>query len=107
MREIQRWVAGSSLVQAGFSSLGRILARPDKRPLAQLLAGGLGLDALKLNLGCPRSLAVRDRGESGRQSCLKMDWFSGNGVLEFQKLGVQQISSIAGETREIFERLAG
>jgi hypothetical protein len=34
--------------------------------------------------------------ESGGQSCLKIDLFSGDGVLEFQKLSVQQISSIAG-----------
>jgi hypothetical protein len=33
--------------------------------------------------------------------------FSGDGVLEFQKLGVQEISSIAREAGEIFERLAG
>jgi hypothetical protein len=45
--------------------------------------------------------------ESGRQSCLKIDLFSGDGVLEFQKLGVQEISSIAGEAGEIFKRLAG
>ena len=36
-----------------------------------------------------------------------MDLLSGNGVVEFQKLGVQEISSIAGEAGEIFERLAG
>ena len=41
-----------------------------------------------------------------RKSCLKMDFFSGDRVREFQKLGVQQISSFAGETREIFKRLA-
>ena len=33
--------------------------------------------------------------ESTRQSCLKIDWFSGDGVVEFQKLRVQQISPIA------------
>jgi hypothetical protein len=44
--------------------------------------------------------------ESGRQSCLKIDWFSGDGVVEFQKLGVQEISSIAGEAGKIFKRLA-
>jgi hypothetical protein len=32
--------------------------------------------------------------------------FSGDGMLEFQKLGVQEISSIAGEAGEIFKRLA-
>ena len=47
------------------------------------------------------------RSESGRQSCLKIDLFSGDGVLEIQKLGVQEISSIAREAGEIFERLAG
>jgi hypothetical protein len=45
--------------------------------------------------------------ESGRQCCLKMDWFAGDGVVEFQKAGVQEISSIAGEAGEIFKRLAG
>jgi hypothetical protein len=45
--------------------------------------------------------------ESRRQSCLKIDLFSGDGVLEIQKLGVQGISSIAGEAGEIFKRLAG
>jgi hypothetical protein len=43
---------------------------------------------------------------SGRQSCLKIDLFSGDGVVEFQILSVQEISSIAGEAGEIFERLA-
>jgi hypothetical protein len=33
--------------------------------------------------------------------------FSGDGVVEFQKLGVQKISSIAGEAGKIFKRLAG
>ena len=36
-----------------------------------------------------------------------MDLLSVDGVVEFQKLGVQQISSIAGEAGEIFKRLAG
>ena len=44
---------------------------------------------------------------SRRQSCLKIDLFSGDGVVEFQKLGVQEISSIAGEAGEILKRLAG
>jgi hypothetical protein len=35
-----------------------------------------------------------------------MDLFSGDGVLELQKLGVEQISSVAGEAGEIFNRLA-
>jgi hypothetical protein len=33
--------------------------------------------------------------------------FSGDRVLKFQRLGVQKISSIAGEAGEIFKRLAG
>jgi len=45
--------------------------------------------------------------ESGRQRRLKIDFFSGDGVMELQKLGVQEISSIAGEAGENFERLAG
>jgi hypothetical protein len=36
-----------------------------------------------------------------------MDLFSGEGVLEIQELGVQEISSIAGEAGEMFKRLAG
>ena len=45
--------------------------------------------------------------ESTRQSCFKIDWFSGDGVVEFQKLRVQEISSIARKAGEIFQRLAG
>ena len=45
--------------------------------------------------------------ESGGQSCLEIDLFSGDGVVEFQKLRVQEISSIAREAGEIFKRLAG
>ena len=41
-----------------------------------------------------------------RHSGLKIDWFSRDGVVEFQKLGVQEISSIAGEAGEIFKGLA-
>jgi hypothetical protein len=35
-----------------------------------------------------------------------MDLFSSDGVVEFQKLGVQEISSVAGHAGVIFERLA-
>ena len=42
-----------------------------------------------------------------RQRCLKIDLFSGDGVVEFHKLGMQEISSIAGEAGEVFKRLAG
>jgi hypothetical protein len=52
-------------------------------------------------------LALRMQWEFRRQSCLKIDWFSVDGVVEFQILGVQEISSVAGEAREIFKRLAG
>jgi len=45
--------------------------------------------------------------ESRRQSCFKIDLFSRDGVMEFQILGMQEISSIAGEAGEIFQRLAG
>jgi hypothetical protein len=45
--------------------------------------------------------------ESRRQLRLKLDPFSGDGVVEIQKLGVQEISSVAGEAGEIFKRLAG
>ncbi len=45
--------------------------------------------------------------ESGRQRCFKIDLFSGDGVVEFQILGVQEISSVARTAGEIFKRLAG
>lgn len=45
--------------------------------------------------------------ECSWQCCLKMDWFSGDGVVEVQILGVQEISAIAWEAGEIFQRLAG
>jgi hypothetical protein len=45
--------------------------------------------------------------EFRRQSCLKIDLFSGDGVVELQKLGMQEISSITREAGEIFKRLAG
>ena len=45
--------------------------------------------------------------EPRRQSCLKIDWFAGDGMMEFQKSGMQKISSIARQAGEIFERLAG
>jgi len=35
--------------------------------------------------------------EPGRQGCLKIDLFSGDGLVKSQILGVQEISSIAGE----------
>ena len=35
-----------------------------------------------------------------------MDLFSSNGVVEFQIVGVQEISSLAGEAGEIFKWLA-
>jgi len=47
------------------------------------------------------------RRESGRQSCLKIDLFSSDGVVKFQVLGVEEISSIARKAGEIFKRLAG
>jgi hypothetical protein len=45
--------------------------------------------------------------ESGRQRCFKIDLFSADGVVEFQILGVQEISSVARTAGEIFKRLAG
>ena len=36
-----------------------------------------------------------------------MDWLSGDGVVEAQRLGVQEISSIAGEAGEICQGLSG
>jgi hypothetical protein len=45
--------------------------------------------------------------EFRRQCCLKINLFFGDGVLEIQKLGMQEISSIAREAGEISQRLAG
>ena len=45
--------------------------------------------------------------ESGRQSCLKVDRFTGDGVVKVQKLSVQKISSIAGEAGKILKRQTG
>jgi hypothetical protein len=45
--------------------------------------------------------------EARRQSSLQIDWFSGDGVVEFQMLRVQEVSSIAGEPGTIFKRLTG
>jgi hypothetical protein len=56
---------------------------------------------------CASPYSVGAQSESGRQSCLEIDLFPGDGVVEFQKLGVQEISSIAGEAGKIFKRLAG
>lgn len=43
---------------------------------------------------------------SGWQSCFQMDFYSGDRVAESQKLGVQEVSSIAGEARIRCKRLA-
>ena len=45
--------------------------------------------------------------EPRRQSCRKIDLFSGDGVSEFQILGMQEISAITREAGEIFKRQAG
>ena len=45
--------------------------------------------------------------ERNRQPRFKLYLLSGDGVLEFQKLGVQEVSSVAGEAGEIFKGLAG
>jgi hypothetical protein len=36
-----------------------------------------------------------------------MDWFAGDGVVEVQELGMQEVASIAGEAGEMFKWLAG
>ena len=68
-------------------------ASPLGKPVAVTIGGGIA--------------QVSTATESGRQSCFKIDWFSGDGVVEFQKLGVQEISSIAGEAGEVLKRLPG
>ena len=62
---------------------------------------------------CP-SASTRRLGELGGigmdawgQRRLDVDLFCGDGVVEFQELGVQEVSSIAGEAGEVFERQAG
>ena len=44
---------------------------------------------------------------SGRQRRRQIDWFTGDGVEEFQILGVQEISAVAREAGEVLQRLAG
>ena len=51
-------------------------------------------------------MKLRMHGESRRQWGLKMDLLAGDGVVEVQKLGVQEVASIAREAREIFKRMA-
>jgi hypothetical protein len=51
--------------------------------------------------------ALLMQSEPSRQSCLKIDLFSGDGAVEIQKVGVQEISSIAREAGKIFKRLSG
>jgi hypothetical protein len=46
-------------------------------------------------------------GNPDGKAALKIDLFSGDGMVEFQILGVQEISSLAGEAGEILKRLAG
>jgi len=53
----------------------------------------------------PRPPRRRHQLKSSRHTRLKINLFSGDGVLEFQKLRVQQIPSIARQAREIFKRL--
>ena len=59
-----------------------------------------------LRLGDKRRTGATSLVESCRQSCLKIDLFSADGVVELQKLGVQKISSIAGQAGEISKRLS-
>ncbi len=57
---------------------------PDLRPVANLLT----------------------QSESCRQSCLNPDLFSANRVVKCQILGVQEVTSIARQAWQIFQRLA-
>ena len=52
--------------------------------------------------GCRLEVVCESRG----QSCLKVDLFSGDGMEESQKLGVQEVSSVAWEAGQMFQRLA-
>ena len=49
----------------------------------------------------PRSTSLCRR----RQRRLKIDLFTGDGVVEFKILGVQEVASIAGESGKIWKRL--
>jgi hypothetical protein len=66
-----------------------------------------GIPTLRQDGGIAHGVNLPMQWESGRQRCLKIDLFAGDGVVEFQILGVQEISSIAGEAGEILKRLAG
>jgi hypothetical protein len=53
-------------------------------------------------------VAVLLRGrERRRQSCFKIELFPGDGVQEPQKLGMQEISTIARQAREVFQGQSG
>ena len=45
--------------------------------------------------------------ESRRQRCLNVDWLSREGMGKAEKLGVQEVASIARQAGEVFKGLAG
>ena len=54
-----------------------------------------------------RAVVLLLQRKSRRQSCLEIDLFSSDGMVKFQELGMQEISTISREAGEIFKRLAG
>ena len=93
------------MLHCGFDLTGYVpfVRFPQQRNLAAMVEAMLDY-AVQLSSPIRLALVIP---ESGRQSCLKIDLFYGDGVVELQKLGEQKISSIAGEAGEIFKRLAG
>ena len=75
--------------------------------LASLRCGMAGSRRFKGHPDLISAVNLLMQGEPGWQGCLKIDLFAGDGVVEFQKLGVQEISSIAWEAGEVFKRPAG
>jgi hypothetical protein len=46
-------------------------------------------------------------GEAGRQGGLEVDGFAGDGVMEVQEVGVEEVAAVAGEAGEGFQGVAG
>jgi hypothetical protein len=86
-----------------------VSAASQPRPVAATTLSGKGYtlsDRFCLKLVQHSKIACRIA--RCRCPCLgKIDLSSGDGVVEFQILGAQEISSIAGEAGEILKRLAG
>jgi hypothetical protein len=74
-----------------------VLTDPTRFPKSQV-SGNLELHSVSENR-CALIYAaanLRKRWESGWQGCFEIDLFGGDGVVEFQELGVEEVASVAG-----------